>query len=113
LDIRLEFFEENNNLSYLEYFIVFSSSFSDGILILSYLTGVMCLELLGPKNLFKNINNINIFFIFTLIVTIMVSTNNLLIMFICFEFLFLPTMYFAYKLGYSKKIDKATESLFY
>ena len=34
-------------------------------------------------------------------------------MFLCFEFLFLPTMYFVHKLGYSKKIDKANEILFY
>ena len=43
----------------------------------------------------------------------MVSTNNLLVMFLSFEFLFLPTIYFAYKLGYVKKIDKGTKILFY
>jgi NADH:ubiquinone oxidoreductase subunit 2 (subunit N) len=102
-DIRFEFFEENNKLGILEHFVIFSSSFSDGILILSYFTGVICLQLLGNKDLFKNINNITVFFIFTLIVTVMVSTNNLLIMFICFELLFIPTIYFSYKLGYSKK----------
>lgn len=42
----------------------------------------------------------------------MVSTNNLLIMFISFEFIFLPTVYFAYTLGYVKKINKATIILF-
>lgn len=112
-DMRWEFFSFNNNLSYLEHFVIFSSSFSDGILILCYITGIICLELLGFKNLFKNFNNISIFFFFIFFVTIMVSTNNLLVMFICFEFIFLPTIYFAYKLGYSKKIDKSTEILFY
>lgn len=34
-------------------------------------------------------------------------------MFMSFEFIFLPTMYFAYMLGYSKKIDKSSELLFY
>ena len=54
-----------------------------------------------------------VFFIFLSFVIIMVSSNNILIVFICFEFLFLPTMYFVHKLGYSKKIDKANEILFY
>jgi len=111
-DLKLEFYLYNNSISYLEHFTVFSSAFSDGILMLSYFTGIICLELLGFKNLFKNINNLSVFFIFNIFVTIMVSTNNLLIMFISFEFLFLPTIFFAYKLGYVKKIDKATKVLF-
>lgn len=112
-DIKLNFFKENSTITYFEHFIVFSSSFSDAILILSFLTGLICLELLGLKNLFKKINNISLFYIFNFFVVIMVSSNNLLIMFVSFEFIFLPTMYFVYKLGYSKKIDKANEVLFY
>lgn len=112
-DIKLNFFLDNNINSQIEYFIIFSSSLSDAILILSFITGLICLELLGFKNLFKNINNVSLFYFFNIFVTIMVSTNNILIMFISFEFIFLPTMYFVYKLGYSKKIDKANEILFY
>jgi len=113
LDLKLKFFTDNNSVPYLEYYGVFSSSFSDAVVILALITGIICLELLGLKNIFKNINNINIFFIFLSFVIIMVSSNNILIVFICFEFLFLPTMYFVHKLGYSKKIDKANEILFY
>lgn len=112
-DIKFFFYVDNNNLNFVEHFIVFSSSFSDAILILSFITGIICLELLGFKNLFSSINNVSIFFLFNFFVTIMVSTNNLLVMFISFEFIFLPTMYFVYKLGYSKKIDKVNETLFY
>ena len=112
-EIKLNFFKENSTMDYFEHFIIFSSSFSDAILILSFLTGLICLELLGLKNLFKNVNNISIFYVFNLFVVIMVSTNNLLVMFLSFEFIFLPTMYFVYKLGYSKKIDKANQVLFY
>lgn len=112
-EIKLNFFKDNNNINYFEHFIIFSSSFSDAILILSFITGLICLELLGLKNLLKNINNISLFFVFNFFVVLMVSTSNLLIMFISFEFIFLPTMYFVYKLGYSKKIDKANEILFY
>jgi hypothetical protein len=111
-DLKLEFFKNNTHLNHLEHFVVFSSSFSDAILILSFLTGLICLELLGLKNLFKNINNISLFYIFNFFVVIMVSTSNLLVMFISFEFIFLPTMFFVYKLGYSKKIDKANIILF-
>lgn len=113
LDLKLDFFSKNNAVPYIEYYAIFSSSFSDAIIILALITGIICLELLGLKNIFKHINNINIFFIFLGFVIIMVSTNNILVMFLCFEFLFLPTMYFVHKLGYSKKIDKANEILFY
>lgn len=113
LDIKNNFYNNNNDLAYFEFFTIFSSAFSDAILILSFITGIICIELLGYKNLFKNINNLTIFYLFIFIVTIMVNTNNLLIMFLSFEFIFLPTIYFAYKLGYSKKIDKTIEFLFY
>lgn len=112
-DIKYQFFKENTNFFYFEHFIVFSSSFSDAILILSFITGLICLELLGLKNLFKNVNNISLFYIFNFFVVLMVSTSNILIMFISFEFIFLPTMYFVYKLGYSKKVEKSNEILFY
>lgn len=112
-DIKLNFFLDSSINSQIEYFIVFSSSLSDAILILSFITGLICLELLASKNLFKNINNISLFYFFNIFVTIMVSTNNILIMFISFELIFLPTMYFVYKLGYSNKIDKANSILFY
>lgn len=110
-DIKYDFYK-NNNHSYYEFFIVFSSSFSDVILILAFITGFICVELMGFKNLFKNINNLSIFYVFVIFVTIMVTTNNLLVMYLSFEFIFFPTIYFVYKLAYSKKSDKANESLY-
>ena len=59
LDLKLKFFIDNNTQPYLEYYAVFSSSFSDAVVILALITGIICLELLGLKNIFKNINNIN------------------------------------------------------
>ena len=112
-DIKLNFYSDNKNLGHLEHFAVISSSFGDAVLVLSIMVGLVCVELLGSKNLFKSINNISIFYLFTFFVIIMVSTNNLLIMFISFEFIFLPTIYFAYSLGYSKKVDVAGETLIY
>lgn len=112
-DLKYNFFKENSYLFYFEHFIVFSSSFSDAIIILSFITGLICIELLGLKNLLKTVSNINLFYIFNFFVIIMVSTNNILIMFLSFEFIFLPTMYFVFKLSYSKKSEKANEILFY
>ncbi len=112
-DVKYLFYMENKNISDLEYYFIFSSSFSDAILLLSIITGIICLELLGYKNLFKHLNNISLFLIFNFFVTIMVSTNNLLIMFLCFEMIFLPTIYFVYILAYSKKSDKSGEYLLY
>lgn len=112
-DLKYNFFKENSYLFYFEHFIIFSSSFSDAIIILSFITGLICIELLGLKNLFKTVSNVNIFYIFNFFVITMVSTNNILIMFLSFEFIFLPTMYFVFKLSYSKKSEKANEVLFY
>ena len=103
----------NKDNFYLKYVNVFSSSFSDAVLLLCFITGIVCLDILGSKNLLKNVNNLSIFYIFNIFVTIMVSSNNLLIMFLSFEFIFLPTLYFVFKTGYSKKIDKAGQILLY
>ena len=112
LQEKLRFYKENKDNELIEHFGVFSSAFSDVIILLSIIVGLLCLDILGSKNYFKNINNNSIFYLFNLLVVIMASTNNLLLMFICFEFIFLPTVFFAYKFGYSKKIDKAASILF-
>lgn len=111
--LKLEFYIINPQLTYLESSLTFSSAFGDAILLLSTIVGLLCIDLLGPKDMFKTISNINIFALFNFFVITMVTTNNLLVMFMSFEFIFLPTMYFAYMLGYSKKIDKSSELLFY
>ena len=41
----------------------------------------------------------------------MVYTNNLLILFLSFEMIFIPTIYFVYKFGYIKKTDKTVKYL--
>ena len=112
-DIKKNFYSNNNNLTFFESFITVTSSFSDSILILSIFVGIICLDLLGSKNLFSKFSNLTIFYLFSFFVITMVSTDNLLIMFISFEFIFLPTIYFAYTKGYSKKIDIASEILIY
>ena len=91
-DLRLQFYNKNKNLSYKQYYTTFTSSFGDSILILSLIVGLICLQLLGQKDLTKSLSNFSLFCIINLIVMIMITTNNLLIMFICFELIFLPSI---------------------
>jgi len=112
LEDKIKFYENNKNVVF-DFFCVFSTSLGDAICLLCITTGIICLDLLGNKDFYKKINNTNIFYIFTLIVIIMTTSNNLLIMFISFELLFLPTIYFVFDLGYMKKTEKAGSSLFF
>ena len=41
----------------------------------------------------------------------MVYADNLLVMFVFFEFIFLPSLFFVYMLGYSKKVEKTIKYL--
>ena len=113
LSLKLQFYNKNPNISSIETYMLFSSSFGDAIMVLCLIVGIICLDILGSKNLLNNINNISIFFLFTFFILIMSSTSNLLIMFISFEFIFLPTIYFAFSLGYTKKIDSSSKMLIY
>jgi len=89
------------------------SVLSDIILVLAFSSGMTCVTLLGEKNLSKYISNISLFSFFYLAIMVMVYTENLLIMFIGFEFLFLPTLYFVYKQGYVQRVDKTLRVLLY
>lgn len=51
------------------------------------------------------------FFIFVIFTINMVYTNNLFIMFMFFELIFLPSLFFVYLLGYSKKVEKTIKYL--
>lgn len=88
-----------------------ASAFSDILLLLCMSSGVVSLILLGEKNLTKFTSNLNLFSSFFIIVSLMVYTTNLLTMFISFELLFLPTLYFVYTQGYVKKSDRTLKIL--
>ena len=95
-----------NKNNILDFFFYNNNNFGIIISILSLIIGLICLLLLGNKNLLKNISNIYIYLLFHFSVIFMTQTNNLFIMFISFELIFIPTIYIIYKIGYSKKIDK-------
>jgi len=90
-----------------------TSVLSDTIILLAFSSGLVCIYLLGEKNLSKCLSNISIFSIFLVAITFMVYTTNLLVMFLGFEFLFLPTLYFVYSHGYVQRADKTIKILLY
>lgn len=111
---NLSYIDLNIMPSFLSFFSIETTNMflSDAILVLAYTSGLICLKLLGERNLSKYLPNSSIFAIFILLTILMVYTSNILIMFIAFEFIFVPTIYFAYSLGYMKKTDKSIFFLF-
>lgn len=89
------------------------SILSDVIVLLGFSSGLVCLYLLGEKNLSKYGSNVSFFSIFLVATLIMVYTTNLLVMFVGFECLFLPTIYFVYSHGYVERADKTLKILLY
>lgn len=89
------------------------SILSDVIILLGFSSGIISIYLLGEKNLSKNLHNVSIFSSFLLATVIMVYTTNLLVMFVGFECLFVPTLYFVYRHGYVDRLDRTLRILFY
>ena len=95
---------KKNNI--LNFYFYTNNNFGIIIIILSLIIGLICLFLLSNRNLIKNVSNLYTFLLFHISVIFMTQTNNLFIMFISFELIFIPTIYIIYKIGYSKKVDK-------
>lgn len=93
-------------------FYLNGSLLSDVILLLALSSGYVSLTLLGDRKLSNHVSNVVIFFYFFFVVVVMVYTANLLVMFLAFEFLFFPTLYFVFSQGYVKKADRALLILF-
>ncbi len=90
-----------------------SSILSDAVLLLAFFSGFVSLTLLGEKSITKFLPNSSLFSLFFIATALMVYTTNLLVMFISFELLFLPTLYFVYFHGYVERTDKTLKILFY
>ena len=76
------------------------------LLFLCFLTSSLTLLYLGDRNLFLKGNSLFYFTFFLICTIIMISSSNLLIIFLSFELIFFPSLYFVYSLGYVKKVDK-------
>lgn len=83
----------------------------DTIIILCILITIISWVLLSERYLNNNHVNVFYFLIFTVLTINMVYTKNILIMFIFFEFIFLPSLFFVYVLGYAKKVEKTIKYL--
>lgn len=83
------------------------SLFSDTLICLALSVTVVSWVYLSERYLFK-INFFSFyFFIFVVCTVLMVSSTNLIQMFVYFEFIFLPSLFFVYQFGYSKKVTKS------
>lgn len=102
-----------NYLMFTPVFELNNSLLSETVVLLAFSSGLVCLYLLGEKNLSKHLPNLSIFSIFLVAILAMVYTTNLLVMFIGFECLFLPTLYFVYSHGYVQRVDKTLRILLY
>jgi formate hydrogenlyase subunit 3/multisubunit Na+/H+ antiporter MnhD subunit len=89
------------------------SLLSDVVILLAFSSGMVCLYLLGEKNISNYLSNLGFFCIYFVAIILMVYTTNLLVMFISFELLFLPTLFFVYSHGYVERADKTLKILLY
>ena len=88
-----------------------TSTFGDTLLLLCILTTLFCWIILGERFFLRIFLNLGYFLVFIVFTINMVYTWNLLNMFLFFEFIFLPSLYFVYTLGYSKRADKTINFL--
>lgn len=83
----------------------------DILVLLVIITTFISYVYLSERYLSLSMGNLFYFFVFIIFTMNMVYATNLLVMFIFFEFIFLPSMYFVYWLSYSKRSDKAIKYL--
>ena len=88
-----------------------SSLFGDTLLLLCVFVTLICWVILGERFFLRIFLNLGYFLVFLVFTLNMVYTLNLLNLFLFFEFIFLPSLYFVYILGYSKKVDKTINFL--
>ena len=80
--------------------------FGDTLICLALFITVVSWIYLGERYLLSNIFFVMYFFVFIIGTIGMVSTCNILVMVAFFEILFLPSLFYVYKFGYSDKIQK-------
>ena len=101
----------NNNclIAYLNFISYgqYSSYLGWSLLLLCFLTSALSLFYLGDRNIFSKGSSASYFTFFLFCTTLMINSTNLLVVFFSFEFIFFPSLYFVYSLGYVKKVDKA------
>lgn len=89
----------------------YATPFSDVLILLAIIITVITWIYLSERYLHAHSYLVFYFFIFITLTTNMVHATNLLSIFIFFELLFLPSLFFVYRFGYAKKVDKTISFL--
>ena len=99
----------NFKFSNLFFSIEFSLDFFGFVLLfLAYFAGIFSLIALDSRFLYRNINHIIYINIFTILVFMYVFTNNLLYLFLFYEFLLLPSIIIVYFMSPSRRAVQAS-----
>lgn len=101
----------NITITYSEAATTASSLFSDTLVLLAIVVTFVSWYYLSERFLFRSSFFIIYFFVFVFCTVNMVYTTNLLVMFIFFELIFLPSLFFVYRFGYSKRVEKTINFL--
>lgn len=78
------------------------------LLFLAYFVGILSLMVLDTRFLYKNCKYLNYINFFTILVFLFVCTNNLLLLFLFYEFLLLPSVILVYYISPSRRAIQAT-----
>lgn len=87
--------------------VLYGNLIGDSLIVLCFMSSLFCMWHLGDRGLLVKHAASTFFSFFLVATTVMTTTTNLLVMFISFEFMFFPSLYFAYLLGYVKKVDRS------
>ena len=111
------FLQSNRDLSFIESTLIFPNSFGDSILFLSIFIGLIRADLLKYENLFRPISNFTLFSIFDLLIIALITTNNLSIIFLICEIIYILIIIYTstagliYKIQTIRGFDETAESL--
>ena len=95
----------------LEFKMLNTSLFSDTLVLLSIIVTIISWYYLSERFLFKSVFFILYFFVFVFCTMCMVYSSNLMVMFIFFDVIFVPSLFFVFKFGYAKRVEKTISFL--
>ena len=93
--------------------VVFSTVMGDSLLALGFIAGTIGLYKLAFRGITRNIINLSYFYVFFVSIIFMTYSRNLFIIYLSFEMIFMPTIYYVKKYCYTKESDYSIIVLFY
>ena len=98
----------NTNFLYIFNFEFSFDFFGLVLLFLAYFVGILSLLVLDTRFLYRNVKYLVYINFFTILVFMFVFTNNLLLLFLFYEFLLLPSVIIVYFISPSRRAIQAT-----